>query len=45
MRPIDADAMLSQLKPITYEMGHSSVLISDVSKMLRAWVNRQPTLT
>ena len=45
MRPIDADAMLSQLKPIAYEMGHSSVLISDVSKMLRAWVNRQPTLT
>ena len=45
MRPIDADAMLLQLKPITYEMEHSSVLISDVSKMLRAWVNRQPTLT
>lgn len=45
MRPIDADAMLAELKPIDYEMEHSSVLISDVSNIMRNWVNRQPTLT
>ena len=45
MRPIDADAMLKELKPIDYEMEHSSVLISDVSNIMRNWVNRQPTLT
>lgn len=44
-RMIDADAMLAELKPITYEMEHTSVLISDMSKIMRKWVERQPTLT
>lgn len=44
MRAIDADAMLAELKPITYEMEHTSVLISDMSKIMRNWVERQPTL-
>lgn len=44
-RMIDADAMLAELKPITYEMEHTSVLISDMSNIMRNWVERQPTLT
>lgn len=44
-RMIDADAMLAELKPITYEMEHTSVLVSDMSKIMRKWVERQPTLT
>lgn len=43
-RMIDADAMLAELKPITYEMEHTSVLISDMSNIMRNWVERQPTL-
>lgn len=45
MRPIDADAMLAELKPVTYEMEHSAVTIADVSNIMRDWVKRQPTLT
>lgn len=45
MRMIDADAMLAQLKPVVYEAEHSVVLISDMSKIMREWVERQPTLT
>lgn len=45
MRMIDADAMLAQLKPIDYEAKHSVVLISDMSKIMREWVERQPTFT
>lgn len=45
MRMIDADAMLAQLKPVDYEAEHSVVLISDMSKIMREWVERQPTLT
>lgn len=44
-RLIDADAMLAELKPITYEMEHTSVRISDMANIMRNWVNRQPTLT
>ena len=45
MRPIDADAMLAELRPITYEMEHSGVTIADMSNIMRNWVERQPTLT
>ena len=45
VRPIDSDAMLAELKPITYEMEHSSVTIADMSNIMRNWVERQPTLT
>ena len=45
MRMIDADAMLAQLKPVDYEAEHSVVLISYTSKIMREWVERQPTLT
>lgn len=45
MRPVDADAMLAELRPITYEMEHSSVTIADMSNIMRNWVERQPTLT
>lgn len=44
-RAIDADVMLAELKPIDYEAEHSAVLISDVAKIMREWVERQPTLT
>lgn len=45
VRPIDANAMLNELKPVSFESEHSAVLLSDVSKMMREWVERQPTLT
>lgn len=45
VRPIDANAMLNELRPISFEAKHSAVLLSDVSKMMREWVERQPTLT
>ena len=45
VRPIDANAMLNELKPVGFEADHSAVLLSDVSKMMREWVERQPTLT
>ena len=45
MRAIDADAMLAELKPITFEMEHSAVTIADMSNIMRSWVERQPTLT
>ena len=45
MRPIDADAMLNELRPVSFEAEHSAVLLSDASKMMREWVERQPTLT
>ena len=45
VRPIDANAMLSELRPVSFEAEHSAVLLSDVSKMMREWVERQPTLT
>lgn len=44
-RVIDADVMLAELKPITYEMEHSVVTIADMSNIMRNWVERQPTLT
>jgi hypothetical protein len=44
-RAIDADVMLAELKPIDYKTEHSVVLISDVAKIMREWVKRQPTLT
>ena len=45
VRPIDANAMLNELKPVGFEAEHSAVLLSDVSKIMRKWVERQPTLT
>lgn len=45
VRPIDANAMLNGLRPVSFEAEHSAVLLSDVSKMMREWVERQPTLT
>lgn len=45
MRMIDADAMLAQLKPVDCEAEYSAVLISDMSKIMREWVKRQPTFT
>lgn len=44
VRPIDANAMLNELRPLSFEAEHSTVLLSDVSKMMREWVERQPTL-
>ena len=44
VRPIDANAMLDELRPVSFEAEHSAVLLSDVSKMMREWVERQPTL-
>lgn len=46
MRLIDADAMLSELKPITYEMEQNAVAvtIADMSSIMRNWVCRQPTV-
>ena len=37
MRLIDADEMLSELKPITYEMEQNAVI-------MRNWVRRRPTV-
>ena len=45
VRLIDANAMLNELRPVSFEAEHSAVLLSDVSKMMREWVKRQPTLT
>ena len=45
VRPIDANAMLNELRPVGFEAEHSAILLSDVSKMMREWVERQPTLT
>ena len=45
VRPVDANAMLNELRPVSFEAEHSAVLLSDVSKMMREWVERQPTLT
>ena len=45
VRPIDANAMLNELRPVSFEAEHSAVLLSDVSKMMQEWVERQPTLT
>ena len=45
VRPIDANAMLNELRPVNFEAEHSAVLLSDASKMMREWVERQPTLT
>lgn len=45
VRPIDANAMLNELRPVSFEAEHSVVLLSDVSKMMREWIERQPTLT
>lgn len=44
-RMIDADAMLSELRPVSFEAEHSAVLLSDASKMMREWAKRQPTCT
>lgn len=44
-RMIDADAMLSELRPVSFEAEHSAVLLSDASKMMQEWVERQPTIT
>ena len=43
-RLIDADEMLSELKPITYEMEQNAVTIADMSNIMRNWVYRQPTV-
>ena len=45
VRPIDANAMLNELRPVSFESEHRAILLSDVSKMMREWVERQPTLT
>ena len=45
VRPIDANAMLNELRPVNFEAEHSAVLLSDVSRMMRDWVERQPTIT
>ena len=45
VRPIDANAMLNELRPVSFEAEHNAVLLSDVLKMMREWVERQPTLT
>lgn len=45
VRPIDANAMLNELRPVSFESEHSAMLLSDVLKMMREWVERQPTLT
>ena len=45
VRPIDGNAMLNELRPVSFESEHSAMLLSDVSKMMREWVERQPTLT
>ena len=45
VRPIDANAMLNELRPVSFEAEHSAVLLSDVSKIMREWVERQPTIT
>lgn len=45
VRPIDANAMLNELRPVNFEAEHSAVLLSDVSRMMREWVERQPALT
>ena len=45
VRPIDANAMLNELRPVSFESEHSAILLSDVLKMMREWVERQPTLT
>ena len=37
--------MLNELRPVNFETEHSAVLLSDVSKMMREWVERQPTIT
>ena len=44
MRLIDADEMLSELKPITYEMEQNAVTIADMSNIMRNWACRQPTV-
>lgn len=44
MRLIDADKMLSELKPVTYEMEQNAVTIADMSNIMRNWVCRQPTI-
>lgn len=44
MRLIDADEMLSELKPITYKMEQNAVTIADMSNIMRNWVCRQPTV-
>lgn len=44
MRMIDADRMLSELKPITYDMEQNAVTIADMSNIMRNWVMRQPTI-
>lgn len=44
MRLIDADELLSELKPITYEMEQNTVTIADMSNIMRNWVCRQPTV-
>ena len=45
VRPIDANVMWNELRPVSFEAEHSAVLLPDVSKMMRGWVERQPTLT
>ena len=32
IRPIDANAMLNELRPVSFEAEHIAVLLSDVSK-------------
>ena len=44
MRMIDADRMLSQLRPITYDMEQNAVTIADMSNIMRDWVRCQPTI-
>ena len=44
MRIIDADVMLSDLKSITVDTEHTSVLTSDMPAIIRRWIERQPTI-
>lgn len=44
-RPIDANKMLSELKPITFDTMQSAVTIADMQKIMYNWVMRQPTIS
>ena len=43
-RLIDANKMLEELKPITYDMEQNAVTIANMSNIMRSWVMRQPTI-
>ena len=43
-RLIDANKMLEELKPITYDMEQNAVTIANMSNIMCNWVMRQPTI-